>query len=158
MFRFYAVHVEHKKYVRQFFIRRESPNKLFKSRLCGFKIFNFIQIGKNVLLSKNVYIDYSGELTIEDNVSLANGVIIETHHRDMSARLQGKDVNIPTKLLIREKAFLGARSVILDSCNYIGVNACIAAGAVVTKDVPDNAVVAGVPAKVIKWVNQTASE
>ena len=38
-----------------------------------------IKIGKNVMLSKNVFIDYSGELIIHDDVALANGVIIETH-------------------------------------------------------------------------------
>ena len=111
----------------------------------------FIQIGENVLISKNVYIDYSGELTIEDSVGIANGVIIETHHRDLEAKLLGKDVNIPTRLLIRKNAYIGARAIILDSCNYIGLNARIGAGAVVTKDVPDNSVVVGVPAKVVKY-------
>ena len=59
---------------------------------------------------------------------------------------------MPTKLVIRERAYIGSRAIILDSCNYIGKNARIGAGAVVTKDVPDNAVAVGVPAKVVKFI------
>lgn len=117
-----------------------------------------IKIGKDCTLSKNVYIDYSGDLCIEDGVKLANGVIIETHHRDLEAMLQGKDVNIPTKLLIRKNTLIGARAIILDSCNYIGINSRIGAGAVVNKDVPDNTVVAGVPGKVVKYLEQQEKE
>lgn len=111
-----------------------------------------ISIGNNVVLSKNVYLDYSGELIIHDHVTIANGVIIETHHNDMDAYIQGKDINIPTRLEIAEGAFLGARSIILDSCNYIGKFARVGAGAVVTKDIPDYAVAVGVPAKVVKYI------
>ena len=111
-----------------------------------------LKVGRNVLLSKNVYIDYSGEVVIGDNVKIANGVIIESHHRDLEANNQGKDVNIPTKLTIGESAYIGTRAIILDSCNYIGRNVRIGAGAVVVKDIPDNAVAVGVPAKVVKML------
>lgn len=111
-----------------------------------------ISIGDHVLLAKHVFIDYSGEVVIEDGVKLTNGVIIESHHRDIDAYEKGLDVNIPTSIRICEKAYIGSRAIILDSCNYIGKNARIGAGAVVTKDVPDNAVVAGVPAKVIRML------
>ena len=111
-------------------------------------------IGNHVNLAKHVYIDYSGEVIIEDNVKLASGITIESHHRDLEAYVQGKDVNIPTKLLICENAYIGTGATILDSCNYIGKNARIGAGAVVTKDIPDNAVAVGVPAKVIKILGE----
>lgn len=109
-----------------------------------------IKIGHHVLLAKHVFIDYSGDVVIENGVKMASGVIIESHHRDLEAYKKGKDVNIPTKLLICENAYIGTNAIILDSCNYIGKNARIGAGAVVTKDIPDNAVAVGVPAKVIK--------
>ena len=108
------------------------------------------KIGNHVLLAKHVFIDYTGDVVIEDGVKVTAGVIIESHHRDLEAYKNGKDINIPTKLLIRENAYIGSRAIILDSCNYIGKNARIGAGAVVTKDIPDNAVAVGVPAKVIK--------
>ncbi len=111
-------------------------------------------IGKHITFAKNVFIDYSGEVIIEDNVKFGAGVAIESHHRDLEAFKQGKDVNVPTTLHICENAYVGTHAIILDSCNYIGKNARIGAGAVVTKDVPDYAVVVGVPAKVIKFVNE----
>lgn len=91
---------------------------------------------------------------IEDNVKIAAGVSIESHHRDLEAFNQGKDINIPTKLQICNGAYIGTHAIILDSCNYIGKNARIGAGAVVTKDVPDYAVVVGVPAKVVRMLNK----
>lgn len=113
-----------------------------------------IKIGKNVLLAKNVFIDYTGHVVIEDNVKLTNRVIIESHYRDLEAYEQGKDVNIQTTIYICEGAYIGSRAIILSSCHYIGKHARIGAGAVVTKDVPDYALVAGVPAKIIKMLNE----
>lgn len=110
----------------------------------------YIKIGKKCFIGKNCFIDYTGKVEIEDNCIIANGTIIETHHRDIEEYNAGHDVNIPTELLIREKAYIGSRVIILDSCNYIGKCARIGAGAVVTKDVPDYAVAVGMPAKVIK--------
>lgn len=89
-----------------------------------------LSIGNHVLLAKNVFIDYSGDVIIEDGVKIAAGVSIESHHRDLDAYKKGKDVNIPTKLVIRENAYIGTHAIILDSCNYIGKNARIGAGAV----------------------------
>jgi acetyltransferase-like isoleucine patch superfamily enzyme len=109
-----------------------------------------IKIGRNVVLAKHTFIDYSGNVVIEDNVKMAAGVVIESHHRDLEAFQNGLDVNIPTNLLIRESAYIGLRAIILDSCSYIGINSRIGAGAVVTKDIPDNATAVGIPAKVIK--------
>lgn len=112
-----------------------------------------IKIGNNVLLAKHVFIDYSGEVNIDDNVKIAAGVSMESHHRDLDAYQQGKDINIPTQLHICEGAYIGTHAIILDSCNYIGKHARIGAGAVVVKDIPDYSVAVGVPAKVVKEID-----
>lgn len=112
-----------------------------------------ITIGNSVLLAKHVFIDYSGQVLIEDKVKIAAGVSIETHHRDLDAYKDGKDVNIPTSLRICEGAYIGTNAIVLDSCNCIGKFARIGAGAVVTKDIPDYAVAVGVPAKVIRYLS-----
>lgn len=113
-----------------------------------------IAIGKHVLLAKHVFIDYSGEVIIKDNVKIAAGVSIESHHRDLEAYNKGKDVNVGTQLIIEEGAYIGTHAIILDSCNYIGKRARIGAGAVVVKDIPDYAVAVGVPAKVVRFINE----
>lgn len=111
-----------------------------------------ISIGRNVLLAKHVFIDYSGEVIIKDNVQLTNGVIIETHNHDFHSNYKESKTNITvTRLLIEEGAVVGSRAIILSSCHYIGKYARVGAGAVVTKDVPDYAVVVGVPAKIIRY-------
>lgn len=110
-----------------------------------------IKIGDNVTLAKNTIIDYSGGVIIEDNVIIASGVKIESHCNDFESLLKGENINIPNSVIIKEGAFIGVNAVIIPPCSYIGKNSRIGAGAVVVKDVPDNAVVVGVPAKVVKY-------
>lgn len=115
-----------------------------------------IKIGKNVLLAKNVFIDYSGDVLIGNNVQLTNGVVIETHHHAFHSDPQAsRDIVTPTSLRIEDGAVIGTRAIILSSCHYIGKNARIGAGAVVTKDVPDDALAVGVPARVIKYLGES---
>ena len=118
-----------------------------------------IVIGNNVLLAKHVFIDYSGGVEIKDDVQFANGVIVETHSHPFHSDLSRQKSELRTaKLIVERGAMIGSRAIILDSCNYIGLHARIGAGAVVTKDVPDYAVVVGVPAKVIKYLKDTSEK
>lgn len=116
-------------------------------------LFGAIRIGNNVLLAKNVFIDYSGNVEIKDNVQITNGVVIESHHHAFhSDYKQSRNIIIPANITIEEGTVIGTRAIILPSCSYIGKNARVGAGAVVTKDVPDGTTVAGIPAKIIKQV------
>ena len=63
----------------------------------------------------------------------------------------GQSGNLPpTPLEIDDDVWIGARAIILPGCKRIGAHSIIGAGAVVTKDVPDYAIVGGNPAKVIR--------
>ena len=116
-------------------------------------LFGTISIGNNVLLAKNVFIDYSGFLELHDNVSLADGVIIETHsHVSGAFALMGKGQLQQTHLVIEESVSVGARAMILDTCTRIGRHARIGAGAVVRKNIPPYAVAIGNPAKVVGFI------
>ena len=114
-----------------------------------------ISIGDNVLLAKHVFIDYSGEVIVKNNIQLTNGVIIETHHHAFHSDPKvSRDIVLPTTLVIEDGAIIGSCAIILSSCHYIGKHARVGAGAVVTKDVPDYAVVVGVPAKIVKLLDK----
>lgn len=109
-------------------------------------------IGSRVLLARNVGIDYSGEVVIEDDVWISEGASIHSHihpiTRDRIKRKKGSV--IPTKIVLKKGCWLGAHSIILPQVEEVGENSIVAAGSVVTKKVPPNVVVAGNPAKIVK--------
>ncbi|MDQ6476869.1 sugar O-acetyltransferase [Dyadobacter sp. LHD-138] len=113
----------------------------------------YTNFGRFITLGKNVFINHAcsfldmGGITIEDNVMIGPRVNLtsETHPLDPNAR----ETVIPKPIVIRRNAWIGAAATILPGVT-IGENAIVAAGAVVSRDVPANAVVAGIPAKVIK--------
>lgn len=111
-----------------------------------------IRIGSNVLLAKNVSIDYSGEVIIEDQVWLSAGVEIQSHFHTttLDRTTRDKSTITPTKIILREGCWLGTNVIVLPTVQEIGKNSIIGAGSVVTKDVPENVVVAGNPARIIK--------
>ena len=133
----------------------------------GTKIWNLAQvregavIGKNVIISKNVYIDAHVKIgngsKVQNNVSIYHPATIEadvfvgpsvtfTNDRFPRAFIWNEErLSGPT--IVRKGASLGANSTIVCGIT-IGKYAMIAAGAVVTKDVPDHAIMMGVPARV----------
>lgn len=108
-----------------------------------------ISVGNNVLFGKNCFIDYSGELIIHDNVSLANGVIIETHTHPLE---ESRKTPVPGRLVIGDGVSVLTRSYIADTCHYIGRYARIGAGTYVRSNIPPYAIVMGNPAKIIGFL------
>lgn len=111
-----------------------------------------LTIGKNVLFAKNVYVDYSGDLIICDNVRISDGVMIETHsHQTFTDPLiTGRAQKEP--LIIHEGVNIGTKAIVLESCNEIGRYARIGSGAVVRTNIPPYAIVTGNPAKIVGFV------
>jgi len=115
----------------------------------------YTNYGQSIHLGKNVFINHAcsfldiGGITIEDDVQIGPRVNItsENHPLDPADR----KTLIPAQVIIRRNAWIGAAATILPGVT-IGENAIVAAGAVVSKDVAANTVVAGVPAKVIKTI------
>jgi UDP-2-acetamido-3-amino-2,3-dideoxy-glucuronate N-acetyltransferase len=115
--------------------------------------------GQNVNIANNVKI--GNGVKVQNNVSIYEGVELEDYvfcgpsmvfTNDLTPRSKfPKGSEGYKKTLVREGASIGANATVLCGIT-IGKNALIAAGAVVTKDVPDHALVAGVPAKRIGWV------
>lgn len=134
----------------------------------GSKIWHFVhvrstaEIGKNVIIGKGCYIDSNVKIgnnvkiqnlvSVYDGVSIENEVFVGPHvtfTNDLHPRAEGKWNVVKTK--IKTGASLGANSTIICG-NTIGEYALVAAGSVVTKNVPDHALVAGNPAKLLGWV------
>lgn len=114
--------------------------------------------GDGILLSRNVDIDYTGNLRIGNNVKMTEGVKILTHSHDAFGLVDEDDL-LPfsnraykTSLSIGDNVKIYAHAIILPSVSVIGNNSIISSGSVVTQDVPDNCVVAGNPAKVVAKV------
>lgn len=104
-----------------------------------------VKIGSHFYRNNNVVIDTEAPVTIGDNVTLASGVFILTHDASTNMYL-GFTKKSPVN--IGNYVFIGARTLILPGVN-IGNNVIIGAGSIVTKDIPDNSVAVGNPAKVI---------
>jgi len=115
----------------------------------------YTNFGKHTKIGKNVFINHAcsfldlGGITIEDDVQIGPKVnlITENHSLDPATR---KSLDLKS-ILIKRNAWIGAGVNILPGVT-IGENSVVAAGAVVTKDVPDNAIVGGVPANIIRTI------
>ena len=112
--------------------------------------------GKHTTIGKNVFINHGcsfldlGGITIEDDVLIGPQVklVTENHPVDPSNR---KSLDLKS-IHIGKNVWLGAGAIILPGVT-VGENSIVAAGAVVTKDVPSNTIVGGVPARVIKKID-----
>jgi acetyltransferase-like isoleucine patch superfamily enzyme len=107
----------------------------------------FIKLGKNVFINHACSFLDLCSITIEDDVLIGPKVnlITENHPLDLNDR---KTVLLQP-IVVKRNAWIGAAATILPGVT-IGENSVVAAGAVVSRDVPPNTVVAGVPAKVVK--------
>lgn len=104
-----------------------------------------VEIGKDTIVGQGVFLDGRAKLKIGDHVDIASEVMIYNSEHDMNA----EDFHaVNERVEIGDYAFIGPRSIILPGVK-IGKGAIVAAGAVVTKDVPEFTMVGGVPAKVI---------
>jgi len=106
--------------------------------------------GENVDIADTAYTDTRGGLSIGNNVTITSGTMILSH--DASPQKVGLS-SIKKKVTIGNNVFIGIRSIILCGVT-IGNNVIVGAGSVVTKDIPDNVVVGGNPAKIICTIEE----
>ena len=127
----------------------------------GTKVGAFVEIQKNAKVGKNCKISSHSFICegvlIEDNVLIGHGVtfINDTYPRATAAEGQmqtEKDWKVE-RTLVKKGASIGSGSTILANV-VIGEKAIVGAGSVVTKDVPAKAIVAGNPARILRYINQ----
>ena len=117
---------------------------------CAHQMQGKFIVGHNITFSRDVDIDITGDVVLEDDVVLAEGAKILTHNH--STQLSTYHDLTTTSIVVHDHARIFARAVIMPHVQEIGRHAVIATGAVVLKPVPPYAIVAGVPAKVVKFV------
>jgi acetyltransferase-like isoleucine patch superfamily enzyme len=112
-----------------------------------------VRIGDYTFLGRGVEIDASSEVVIGNRVLIAPEAFITDHaHRIEPGRDVGEQGCFSASVVIEDGVWLGVRSIVLPGVR-IGQGAIVGAGAVVTRHVPPFAVVAGVPARVLRFRN-----
>ena len=135
------------KYLEELFGRSLADVRILTPFICDFG--NRVTFGKGVFINHSVILSASGGIEFEDGVMVAPGVRIATINHDMNQRHTKYTYG---KVTIKKNAWIGMNVTICPGVT-VGRYAVVGAGAVVTKDVPDYAVVGGVPARVLRMQN-----
>jgi acetyltransferase-like isoleucine patch superfamily enzyme len=115
----------------------------------------FTNFGRFITIGKRVYVNHActfldmGGITLEDDVLIGPKVNLVTENHPLDPAERRSLISKP--IVVKRNAWIGAAATILPGVT-IGENAVVAAGAVVTSDVPPNTIVGGVPAKIIKTI------
>ena len=144
-------------------------------RLAGFKIgrgtlisgtptvagletfYNNLVIGDDCYINVNCHFDISAPILLGDGVSIGHNVLILTNSHEMGTAVRRAGDLVALPVHIGNGVWLCARCTILPGIT-IGEGAVVAAGAMVTKDVPPHTIVAGVPAKITKQFPESPVE
>ncbi len=124
----------------------------------SFRVFPpfYTDFGKNITVGKNVFINAcchfqdQGGITLGDNCLVGHNVVFATLNHGFAP--EERQSMLPAPIVVGRNVWIGSNSTILQGVT-IGDNSIIAAGSVVTKDVPANAIVAGVPARFIRSIS-----
>ncbi|WP_188547935.1 acyltransferase [Rhodococcoides trifolii] len=116
-----------------------------------------LAIGNNVYIGKHVTVQVDGEIGDETLIANGAGIVGKRDHDYQevgipvrSASWVGDNPSLSRKTIVGSDVWIGFNSVVYSGVT-VGNSAIIAAGSVVTKDVPENEIVAGVPARRVKY-------
>lgn len=123
----------------------------------SFRVFPpfYTDFGKNIKVGRNVFINACchfqdhGGVELGDGCQIGHNVVFATLNHGMAP--EDRSHTYPAPIVLKKNVWVGSNSTILSGVT-IGENAVVGAGSVVTKDVPANTVVGGVPAKVLKSI------
>ncbi|MFS8086607.1 MAG: acyltransferase [Acidobacteriota bacterium] len=131
-------------------VRFRSPLVIHNSRVERGRYYENLQVGDHCYLGRELFLDLQDKVVIEDQVTISHRVMILTHTDAGNSPLKDRAINTEqAPVIIRRGAYIGANVTILQGVE-IGESSVVGAGAVVTRSVPANSVVAGVPARPLK--------
>ena len=135
-------------------VRFRSPLVIHNSESERRRFYQKLEVGDDCYFGRELFLDLQDQIVIEDQVTISHRVMILTHTDAGDSPL--RDDFVPTTqgpVIIRKGAYVGANVTILQGVE-IGESSIVGAGAVVTRSVPPATVVAGVPARIVKALNQ----
>lgn len=115
----------------------------------------YTDFGKNITVGENVFINACchfqdhGGVTLGDGCQIGHNVVFATLNHGLSP--EERPITYPAPIVLERNVWIGSNATILQGVT-IGENAVVAAGAVVTRDVPANTIVGGVPARFIRKI------
>jgi maltose O-acetyltransferase len=112
-----------------------------------------ISLGRNVYMNHNCTILDAAPVTLGDNVMIGPNVTLSTTTHPLQASQRKDGITQAKAITIADDVWIGMGVSILPGVS-VGTGAVIAAGSVVTKDIPEHVVVAGVPASLVKQITE----
>lgn len=147
--------LEREKFLKTFFGAYGDGNVIKGNFNCDYA--KHIFIGNKCFINCNVTILDTNNVIIGDEVLIGPGTVISAATHPLNAAMRVSPLYISHPIKIGNRVWIGANVSILPGVT-IGDNAVIAAGAVVTGDIPANALAGGVPAEIIKMIDQDMCE
>ena len=108
-----------------------------------------LHIGADCVINSPLFLDLSAEIRIGDRVSIGHHCVFVTAQHEVGPAIFRAGTNTGHPILVEDNCWIAARSTILPGVR-VGRSSIVASGAVVPDDVPPNALVGGIPARLIK--------
>jgi maltose O-acetyltransferase len=118
------------------------------------KVLQQLRIGDHTIINIGCVFDLNGKIIIGDHVGVGHEVMLLTSSHQIGGTIHRAGPLFTAPITIEDGAWIGARSVVMPGIT-IGAGSIVGAGAIVTKDVPPNTMVGGVPARVIRIISDS---
>ncbi|HTB67246.1 MAG TPA: acyltransferase [Steroidobacteraceae bacterium] len=114
-----------------------------------------LHIGSDCIINAPLFLDLSAEIRIGNCISIGHHSVFVTTHHEIGPANYRSGTSIMRPILVEDGSWIAARATILPGVT-IGHSSVVASGSVVAKNVPSNALVGGVPARLIRTLTVTA--